>query len=104
MAFGGTADLNWHHKEVVLLDLKWVNKTMVMHVEMKQFEEEEHQGNAPTIILSRQSQGKLEDILVVSGRAGGHVLVSLDPQDRLIGRINQSNPNSAGTVKWEIIT
>ena len=103
MAFGGTADLNWHHKEVVLLDLKWVKKTIVLHVEMRQFEEEEHNGTAPSIILTRKSASSQEDIMLVSGRATGHVLVSLDHEERLIGRINQNNPNSAGTVKWEIV-
>ena len=103
MAFEGTVDINWHHKEVVVLDLKWVNTTILMHVEMKQYEEQEHQGHAPAIILTRQSQSKQEDILVITGRAGGHVLLSLGPQDRLVGRIDPSNPNSAGTVKWEIV-
>ena len=103
MGFGGTADLNWHHKENVLLDMKWVNKTLVVHVDMRQFEEEDHQGHPPSIILTRKSPSKTEDLVVVSGRAGTHLLVSLDHQDKLIGRINQANPNSAGTVKWEII-
>ena len=104
MAFGGTVDLNWHHKEVTLVDLKWVNKTLVVHVEMSQFEEEVHQGTEPSIILTRKSANKTEDVMVVSGRAHGHVLVSLEAQDQLIGRINPNNPNSAGTMKWEIIS
>lgn len=103
MAFGGTADLNWHHKDVVLVDMKWVKKTIIVHVEMGQFEEAPHQGKQPSVILSRRSGGKLEDVLILSGRTRGRVLVSLDHEDQLIGRIDQSNPNSAGTVKWEII-
>ncbi len=98
-----TGDLNWHHKEVVLLDLKWVEKTIVVYVEMKQFGDQEHQGHAPAIVLTRESKARKEDILVVSGRASGQVLVSLDKEDRLVGRINQSNPHSAGTVKWQIM-
>jgi len=103
MAFGGSADLNWHHKETVLVDMKWVNKTIVVHVEMRQFEEAEHQGHAPSVILTRKTPSKTEDLVVVSGRAGTRLLVSLDHQDKLIGRINQTNPNSAGNVKWEIV-
>ena len=103
MAFGGTADLNWHHKQVVLVDLKWVDKPLVVHAEMRQFEEEKHQGKDPCVILTRQSEGKIDDILIVSGRAGGHVLVSLNKGDRLIARIDKNNPNSAGTVSWEIV-
>ena len=103
MAYQGVSDLNWHHKEVVLVDMKWVSKTIVLHVEMRQFEEAEHQGHAPSIILSRRSDSKQEDILVISGRADGRVLVSLEHKEQLVGRINQSNPNSAGTVKWEIV-
>ncbi|SFO64754.1 hypothetical protein SAMN04488056_11018 [Cohaesibacter marisflavi] len=103
MPFEKSGDLNWHHKEIVLLDLKWVSKTIVVHVEMNQFGDQDHQGHAPTIILTRESNGRKEDVLMVSGRAHGHALVSLDQQDRLVARINQSNPHSAGTVKWQIV-
>ncbi|SNY91690.1 hypothetical protein SAMN04515647_1918 [Cohaesibacter sp. ES.047] len=103
MTFGGTVDLNWHHKEVVVLDLRWVKKTMVLHVEMKQFEENKHQGIDPSIILTRRSPSKKEDILIVSGRATAHILVSLDHEEQLVGRIDTSNPNAAGSVKWEIV-
>nr|WP_321456305.1 hypothetical protein [uncultured Cohaesibacter sp.] len=103
MNFEKSSDLNWHHKETVLIDLKWVKKTIVVYVEMKQFGEQENQGHAPAITLTRESRDKKEDILVVSGRATGYVLVSLDHEDRLIGRINQSNPHSAGTAKWQIV-
>ena len=103
MAYSGTADLNWHHKEVVLLDMKWVDKVIVLHVEVRQFEEEAHQGIEPAVALSRVSDGKQDNILVVSGRKNKNILVSLGPGDRLLGHINQQNPNSAGTVKWEIV-
>ncbi|WP_319532243.1 hypothetical protein [uncultured Cohaesibacter sp.] len=103
MAFGGTVDVNWHHKEVVVADLRWVNKTIVIHVEMKQFEENKHQGIEPSVILTRRSPAKTEDILIVSGRATAHILVSLSHEDQLVARIDTSNPNAAGSVKWEIV-
>ncbi|WP_319413363.1 hypothetical protein [uncultured Cohaesibacter sp.] len=103
MPFEKVADLNWHHKEIVLLDLKWVAKTIVAHVELSQFGDQDHQGQAPTIILTRESKGRKEDIMIVSGRATGTTLVSLDAEDRLVARINQSNPHSAGTAKWQIV-
>ena len=78
-------------------------ETIIVHVELRQFEEEEHQGQAPGVLLTRISAEKQEDILVVSGRATGHVLVSLGKGDKLVARINQNNPNSAGTAKWEIV-
>lgn len=102
MGYSGAADLNWHHKEVTLLDFKWVNKCVVINVELRQFEEEAHEGQAPSLVLSRASTSGQEDILIVSGRTGGTVLVSLDTDQRLIARIG-ANPNSAGTAKWEFV-
>ena len=103
MAYQGSADVNFHHKEVVLLDFTWVNKPLVVHVEMRQFEEEEHQGHAPALLLCRTSPAGNEDILLVSGRTGANILVSLDHQQKLVAKTSSQNPNSAGTVKWEIV-
>lgn len=103
MSYQGTADVNFHHKEVTFLDFQWVDKAMVVHVEMRQYEEQIHEGHKPALILSRVSPDKEEEIMVVPGRVHGHVLVSLDHKQSLVARISPHNPNSAGTVKWEFI-
>ncbi len=102
MGHAGVADLNWHHKEVTLLDFKWVNKCVVINVELRQFEEEVHEGQTPSIILVRASASGQEDIMIISGRTGSTVLVSLEAGQRLIAKIGP-NPNSAGTAKWEFV-
>ncbi|WP_316860139.1 hypothetical protein [uncultured Cohaesibacter sp.] len=71
MVLEKSADLNWHHKEVILLDLKWVDKKIVVYVEMKQFGDQDHQGHAPAIALSRQSdsqKGRYTDCFGTSNR------------------------------------
>lgn len=102
MPYSGSSDINWHHKEVTLLDFKWVRKVIVVHVEVRQFEEKEHEGKPPSIVLSRHSAAGHEDLMIVAGRAAGHLLVSLDHEDKLIAKVG-NNPNSAGTVKWEFV-